>query len=61
MGIFTPKREVRDELKAGEVGFIEAGIKEIKGAPVGDTITHAKTPEVDSLPGFKKVQAQVYA
>ncbi|HTQ99695.1 MAG TPA: translation elongation factor 4 [Candidatus Acidoferrum sp.] len=61
VGIFTPKREIRDELKAGEVGFIEAGIKEIKGAPVGDTITHAKTPEVESLPGFKKVQAQVYA
>ena len=61
VGIFNPKREVREELKAGEVGFIEAGIKEIKGAPVGDTITHAKTPEVESLPGFKKVQAQVYA
>jgi GTP-binding protein LepA len=61
VGIFTPKRQVCDELKAGEVGFIEAGIKEIQGAPVGDTITHAKTPEVDSLPGFKKVQAQVYA
>jgi GTP-binding protein LepA len=61
VGIFTPKRVVRDELKAGEVGFIEAGIKEIKGAPVGDTITHAKTPEVPSLPGFKRVQAQVYA
>ncbi len=52
---------MRDVLNAGEVGFIEAGIKEIQGAPVGDTITHAKTPEVDSLPGFKKVQAQVYA
>ncbi|MGA0805013.1 MAG: translation elongation factor 4 [Pseudohongiellaceae bacterium] len=61
VGIFTPKRVVRDELKAGEVGFIEAGIKEIKGAPVGDTITHAKTPDVPSLPGFKRVQAQVYA
>jgi GTP-binding protein LepA len=61
VGIFTPKREVRDELKAGEVGFIEAGIKEIKGAPVGDTITHSKTPDVPSLPGFKRVQAQVYA
>jgi GTP-binding protein LepA len=61
VGIFTPKREVRDELKAGEVGFIEAGIKEIKGAPVGDTITHAKTSDVPSLPGFKRVQAQVYA
>ena len=61
VGIFNPKRELLTELKAGEVGFIEAGIKEIQGAPVGDTITHAKTPEVDSLPGFKKVQPQVYA
>jgi len=61
VGIFTPKRVVKEELRAGEVGFIEAGIKEIKGAPVGDTITHARTPEVAALPGFKKVQAQVYA
>ncbi len=61
VGIFTPKRTITKELKAGEVGFIEAGIKEIKGAPVGDTITHSKTPDVDALPGFKKVQAQVYA
>ena len=61
VGVFNPKRDARDVLNAGEVGFIEAGIKEIQGAPVGDTITHAKTPEVDSLPGFKKVQAQVYA
>ncbi|MDY6982150.1 MAG: translation elongation factor 4, partial [Pseudomonadota bacterium] len=61
VGIFTPKRTLRDELKAGEVGFVEAGIKEIMGAPVGDTITHSKTPDVEPLPGFKKVQAQVYA
>ncbi len=61
VGIFTPKRTVTKELKAGEVGFIEAGIKEIKGAPVGDTITHSNTPEVESLSGFKRVQAQVYA
>jgi GTP-binding protein LepA len=61
VGIFTPKRVTQNELKAGEVGFIEAGIKEIQGAPVGDTITHAKTPDVAALPGFKKVQAQVYA
>ena len=61
VGIFTPKRIVKDELKAGEVGFVEAGIKAIKGAPVGDTITHAKTASVPALPGFKKVQAQVYA
>ena len=61
VGIFTPKRKVKNELRAGEVGFVEASIKEIKGAPVGDTITHASTPNVPSLPGFKKVQAQVYA
>ncbi|MDC1436189.1 translation elongation factor 4 [Gammaproteobacteria bacterium] len=61
VGIFSPKRTPTDVLKAGEVGFIEAGIKEIKGAPVGDTITHAKTPDVAALPGFKRVQAQVYA
>ncbi len=61
VGIFSPKRTPTDALKAGEVGFIEAGIKEIKGAPVGDTITHAKTPDVAALPGFKRVQAQVYA
>src|SRR5690554_4622743 len=61
VGIFIFKRQVTDELKAGEVGFIEAGIKEIKGAPVGDTVTHAKTPDVAALPGFKRVQPQVYA
>jgi GTP-binding protein LepA len=61
VGIFTPKRTITNELKAGEVGFIEAGIKDIKGAPVGDTITHAKTAEVPMLPGFKRVQAQVFA
>ncbi len=61
VGIFSPKRRITDELRAGEVGFIEAGIKEIKGAPVGDTITHAKTPDVEALPGFKRVNAQVYA
>lgn len=61
VGIFTPKRVEKNELKAGEVGFLVSGIKEIHGAPVGDTITHAKTPEVASLPGFKKVKPQVYA
>ena len=61
VGIFTPKRKTQASLSAGEVGFIEAGIKEIKGAPVGDTITHANTPDVTTLSGFKKVQAQVYA
>lgn len=61
VGIFTPKRKETGILKAGEVGFIVAGIKDIHGAPVGDTITLAKTPEVAQLPGFKKVQPQVYA
>lgn len=48
-------------LEAGEVGFIIAGIKDIFGAPVGDTITLATTPDVATLPGFKKVKPQVYA
>jgi len=61
VGIFTPKRHETGVLKAGEVGFVVAGIKDIHGAPVGDTLTHLKTPEVESLPGFQKVQPQVYA
>lgn len=61
VGIFTPLRKQTDILRAGEVGFIVAGIKEIHGAPVGDTITHTKTPDVERLPGFQKVKPQVYA
>ncbi len=61
VGIFTPKMTDTKELKAGEVGFLCASIKEITGAPVGDTITLSTTPEVDQLPGFKKVKPQVYA
>ncbi|MEH6443381.1 MAG: translation elongation factor 4 [Oceanospirillaceae bacterium] len=61
VGIFTPKRKPVDSLKAGEVGYIVAGIKDIHGAPVGDTITHLKTKDTESLDGFKKVQPQVYA
>lgn len=61
IGIFTPKRVETGILKAGEVGFVTAAIKDIHGAPVGDTITHAKTPEVEALPGFKRVKPQVYA
>ena len=61
VGIFTPKQTTTDILRAGEVGFVVAGIKDIHGAPVGDTLTHAKTPDVESLPGFQKVQPQVYA
>ncbi len=61
VGIFTPKRKDTGILRAGEVGYMVAGIKDIHGAPVGDTITHTKTPEVESLPGFQKVKPQVYA
>lgn len=61
VGIFTPKQVKTDVLQAGEVGFVVAGIKDIHGAPVGDTLTHQKTPNVDMLPGFQKVQPQVYA
>lgn len=61
VGIFTPKRHETGVLNTGEVGYVVAGIKDIHGAPVGDTITHTKTPDVDMLPGFQKVKPQVYA
>ena len=61
IGVFTPKPLDTGILEAGEVGFIIAGIKDIAGAPVGDTITHASTPDVDRIPGFKQITPQVYA
>ncbi len=61
VGVFNPKHTPTANLKAGEVGFIIAGIKDIQGAPVGDTLTLSNTPDVDVLPGFKRVQPQVYA
>jgi GTP-binding protein LepA len=61
VGVFTPKRIETDQLAAGEVGFIVAGIKEILGAPVGDTITHFKTSGTPALAGFRRIQPQVYA
>ncbi|MAZ88149.1 MAG: elongation factor 4 [Cellvibrionaceae bacterium] len=61
VGVFTPKRKDTGVLRAGEVGFVVAGIKDIHGAPVGDTITHVATEDVDPVPGFKKVKPQVYA
>jgi GTP-binding protein LepA len=61
VGIFTPKRREMDTLKAGEVGYMIAGIKEIDGAPVGDTITDAGKPAENALPGFKPVQPRVFA
>ena len=61
IGIFTPKQTETEVLKTGQVGFIIAGIKEIHGAPVGDTITSARNPASEALPGFKKIKPQVYA
>ncbi|MBB1440326.1 elongation factor 4 [Shewanella sp. SG41-4] len=61
VGIFTPKEKDKLELRAGEVGYIISGIKEIHGAPVGDTLTHAKNGADKPLPGFKRVKPQVYA
>lgn len=61
VGVFTPKRTQQDVLNAGEVGYIIAGIKEIDGAPVGDTITTTGKPADSALGGFKAVQPQVFA
>ena len=61
LGRFTPKSVVMSELSAGEVGFVVAGIKEIDGAPVGDTITAESRPAAAPLPGFKQVQPRVFA
>ncbi len=61
IGIFTPKRVETGMLKAGEVGFVIAGIKEINGAPVGDTITHEGRPAPRALSGFKPIQPRVFA
>lgn len=61
LGIFTPKRVERTELACGEVGWLACAIKDILGAPVGDTLTLARQPADKALPGFKKVKPQVYA
>ena len=61
VGVFTPKSQPREMLSAGQVGFVIAGIKELKGARVGDTITLAGKPAAQPLPGFKEVQPQVFA
>ena len=61
VGVFTPKRTETGVLKAGEVGFMVAGIKDILGAPVGDTITHMGNSEISALPGFQRIKPQVYA
>lgn len=61
VGVFTPKREITDTLNPGDVGFMVAGIKDIYGAPVGETITLVDKPAEESLPGFKTVQPRVFA
>ena len=61
VGVFTPKSRTRTQLTAGEVGFVIAGIKELKDARVGDTITHAQRPAKEPVPGFKEVKPQVFA
>ena len=61
LGVFTPKQEDRELLEAGDVGFVIAGIKDIDGAPVGDTLTQASNPAASALPGFKMAQPNVFA
>ncbi|HYD55686.1 MAG TPA: translation elongation factor 4 [Burkholderiales bacterium] len=61
IGVFTPKSKPKPELKAGEVGFVTAGIKELRAAKVGDTITLAARPADNPLPGFKEIKPQVFA
>ena len=61
VGVFTPRSAEREELKAGEVGFLIAAMREINAAPVGDTIVDAGVPNVAALPGFKKIQPRVFA
>jgi len=61
VGIFTPKKTDTDKLEAGEVGFMVGSIKDIYGAPVGDTITYADKPAAKALPGFKAIQPRVFA
>jgi GTP-binding protein LepA len=61
VGVFTPKSQSREILRTGEVGFVIAGIKELKAAQVGDTITLVDRPATASLPGFKEIKPQVFA
>jgi GTP-binding protein LepA len=61
VGVFTPKRKVLTKLSAGEVGWLNASIKDVHGAPVGDTLTLAANPSGQPLPGFQKMQSRVFA
>ena len=61
VGVFSPKSQPKDTLSAGEVGFVISGIKELKAAKVGDTVTLADRPATEPLPGFKEIKPQVFA
>src|SRR2546422_3508942 len=61
VGVFTPKAKEKDSLSAGEVGYVTAGVKELRAARVGDTLTNADKPADKPLPGFKEVKPQVFA
>jgi GTP-binding protein LepA len=61
VGVFTPKSAARESLSAGEVGFVISGIKELKAAKVGDTVTLASQPAAEPLPGFKEIKPSVFA
>jgi len=61
VGVFTPRSQARERLAAGEVGFVIAGIKELKAAKVGDTLTLQNRPASQPLPGFKEIKPQVFA
>ncbi|HTM59546.1 MAG TPA: translation elongation factor 4 [Burkholderiales bacterium] len=61
VGVFTPKSKQKESLSAGEVGFVTAGVKGLREAKVGDTITHEKNGAAKPLPGFKEIKPQVFA
>ncbi|HRQ58805.1 MAG TPA: translation elongation factor 4 [Azoarcus taiwanensis] len=61
VGVFTPRSVAREQLSAGEVGFVIAGIKELQAAKVGDTVTLANRPAAEPLPGFREIKPQVFA
>src|SRR3546814_4781016 len=61
VGVFTPKRKQMPALRAGEVGWINASIKDVHGAPVGDTLTLSGDPAPKPLPGFQEMQPRVFA
>lgn len=61
VGVYSPKRQEKEMLATGEVGFVIAGIKDLGGAPVGDTLTLASEPALEPVPGFQRVKPQVYA